>query len=196
MVVWDSVRWGAENMAKLNAAKPDAGVQLTVQVEREIAAVAKKIRTNDLVTGAALLIVGTLAYAVVALLLDKWLTLPAWVRQLEFLGFLTAILGLSYFAIVRPLMRVVNPRYVARQVEATMPQSKNELINWVDLQEQEMAGSVKSALASRAAAGFGDAAVRLAAHAGLQPVPFDRHRGPHHHRRDRAGRAGRDRRRR
>jgi len=149
-------------MAKLNAAKPDVGIQLTAQVEREIAAVAKKIRMNDLVTGAALLIVGTLAYAVVALLLDKWLVLPAWIRQLEFLGFVTALLGLSYFALVRPLMRVVNPRYVARQVEATMPQSKNELINWVDLQEQEMAGSVKSALASRAAAGFGNADVESA----------------------------------
>ena len=149
-------------MAKLNAAKPEAGIQITAQVEREIAAVAKKIRLNDLITGAALLLVGTLAYAVVAILLDKWLTLPAWVRQLGFVGFLTTILGLAYFAIVRPLTRVVNPRYVARQVEATMPESKNELINWVDLQEQEMADSVKSALASRAAAGFGDADVESA----------------------------------
>ena len=146
-------------MAKLNAAKPDAGIQITAQVEREIAAVAKKIRFNDLLTGAALLLVGTLAYAVVAILLDKWLTLPAWSRQLGFVGFLTTILGLAYFAIVRPLTRTVNPRYVARQVEATMPESKNELINWVDLQEQDMATSVKSALADRAAAGFGDADV-------------------------------------
>ena len=149
-------------MAKLNDAKPDAGIQLTAQVEREIAAVAKKIRLNDVITGAALLLVGTLAYAVVAILLDKWLTLPAWVRQLEFAGFLTTILGLAYFAIVRPLTRTVNPRYVARQVEATMPESKNELINWVDLQEREMADSVKSALAGRAAAGFGDADVESA----------------------------------
>ncbi len=147
-------------MAKLNAApKSEAGIALTVQVEREIAAVAKKIRLNDLLTGAALLIVGTLAYAVVAILLDKWLTLPAWSRQLGFIGFLTTILGLAYFAIVRPMTRTVNPRYVARRVEATMPESKNELINWVDLQEQSMATSVKSALADRAAAGFGDADV-------------------------------------
>ena len=147
-------------MAKLNAAaKSDAGIALTAQVEREIAAVAKKIRLNDLLTGAALLIVGTLAYAVVAILLDKWLTLPAWSRQLGFLGFLATSLGLAYFAIVRPLSRTVNPRYIARRVEATMSESKNELINWVDLQEQSMATSVKSALADRAAAGFGDADV-------------------------------------
>ena len=147
-------------MAKLNAAaKPDAGITLTAQVEREIAAVAQKIRLNDLLTGAALLIVGTLTYAVVAILLDKWLTLPAWSRQLGFLGFLATILGLAYFVIIRPMTRTVNPRYVARRVEATMPESKNELINWVDLQEQSMATSVKSALADRAAAGFGDADV-------------------------------------
>ena len=149
-------------MAKLNAAKPDAGIALTAQVEREIGAVARKIRTNDLFTGAAMLVVGTLAYAVSAVMLDKWLTLPAWVRQLEFVGFLTTLLGLAYFNLVRPLMRTVNPRYVARQVEGTMPESKNELINWVDLREQDMAGSVKSALADRAAAGFGDADVESA----------------------------------
>ncbi len=149
-------------MAKLNASIPETGLPLTAQVEREIAYVAKKIRLNDLFTGAALLIVGTLTYALVAILLDKWLTLPAWARQIGFLGFASTLLGLAFFAIARPLMRVVNPRYVARQVEATMPQSKNELINWVDLQEQEMPGSVKSALASRAAEGFGEADVESA----------------------------------
>ena len=47
-------------MAKLNASVPETGLPLTAQVEREIANVAKKIRLNDLFTGAALLTVGTL----------------------------------------------------------------------------------------------------------------------------------------
>jgi hypothetical protein len=138
------------------ASKSDAAV------ERGIATAAARVRLNDLLTGGAALAVLLLGYVAVMMVFDKWLVLPAWVRQLGFAGLLAGAAGVGYLFVVRPLRRRVNPRYIARQVEQTLPDAKNVLINWVDLQDRELPGSVKSAVASKAAAGFAGADVDAA----------------------------------
>jgi hypothetical protein len=131
-------------------------------VERSIASAAGRVRANDLLTGAAALAVIALAYVALMVILDKWLTLPGWVRQLGFAGFLAAAAAVAYLTVVVPLRRRVNPRYIARRVERTIPDAKNVLINWVDLQDRELPGSVRTAVAARAADGLADADVDTA----------------------------------
>lgn len=131
-------------------------------VERGIATAAAKVRANDLVTGVTALAVLVLGYVAVTMVLDKWLTLPDWVRQLGVGGLLAGVAGVGYLFVVRPLRRQVNPRYIARQVERTLPDAKNVLINWVDLTDRDLPGSVKSAVAAKAADGLADADVDAA----------------------------------
>jgi hypothetical protein len=131
-------------------------------VDRSIEAAAVKVRANDLLTGGAVLAVLALSYLAGMIILDKWLVLPAWVRQIGFAGFLVFAAAVVYFAIVVPLRRRVNPRYIARQVEQTIPDAKNVLINWVDLHDHELPGSVKSAVAAKAVDGLANADVDTA----------------------------------
>jgi collagen type III alpha len=133
-------------------------------VDQSIDRAAARVRWNDLATGAAILIVTFLSYIVLMMSLDKWLVIPAVVRQFAFIGFLALCSTVLYFGVIRPYRRRVNPRYIARQVEQTIPDAKNVLINWVDLQDAEMPGTVKTAVAQKAADGLGHANLESATH--------------------------------
>lgn len=137
-------------MATTTARRP-AGVKADTLVEQSIATAAGKVRVNDLATGGAMAAVLALGYVVLMMILDKSFILPGWVRQLSFGGFLIALASVVYFAIVVPFRRRVNPRFIARQVERTIPDAKNVLINYVDLQDEELPASVKASVAAKAA---------------------------------------------
>ncbi len=151
-------------MAK--AQKPNATAQNEALVEGTLAAVAQKVRLNDLFTGAAATAVLLLAYVGLSALLRK-LTLradatswiPDWCWQIGFFGFLIALAGVVWFTVVRPLRQRVNPRYIARRVEDTLPNAKNGVINWVDLQDKPLAQTVKAAVGANAASAMAEADV-------------------------------------
>lgn len=142
--------------------RPTPAVRNEATVDQAIAAAAGKVRANDLLTGAAAVLVLVVGYVTTVMILDRWLVLPMWVRQLGFGGFLASLAAVGYFAVVRPLRRRVNPRYIARQVEQTIPDAKNVLINWVDLHDRELPGSVRAAVAAKAADELADADVDTA----------------------------------
>lgn len=154
-------------MATATPTKPNPAAAREAAVERAIATAAGKVRANDLLTGAAAAAVLLLGYLAAVVTLDRLLDLPGWVRLLGLLGLVGGLAAVVYLLIVRPMQRRVNPRYVARKMEETLPDAKNVLINWVDLQEEQLPGSVKAAVATKAAAGVADADVDSATNSRL-----------------------------
>jgi collagen type III alpha len=141
---------------------PPAPSKLDARLEEELGKATGRIRLNDVLTGALALAVLTLAYATAAVLLDRWLVLPEWVRQCMLAGFLVAFAGVAYLTLIRPLRRRVNPRFAARKVEETVPGAKNAIINWVDLRDKELPASVRGAVAVKAVEGVAGADVNKA----------------------------------
>src|SRR5207244_1411075 len=47
--------------------------------------------------------------------------------------------------------RRVNPYYAARQLEQSLPDAKNSIINWLDLRDEKLPPAIRSALGVRAA---------------------------------------------
>lgn len=133
------------------AAKPNPGAKLETEVDRQIAKVVRRIRTHDVLAGVFLLAVVVLGYVAAAMVLDRWLELPEFVRQLGFLGLVGTLGAIGWFAIVRPMRRVVNPLYAAKEVEDTAEEAKNSVVNWVDLHDKPIPESVRAAVAARAA---------------------------------------------
>ena len=115
---------------------PDQTAVADARIDSELRKAAGRVRSGDLLTGAAGLSVALLAFALGSILLDRTFDLPAWLRQVNLGLFLIAFTALGYRLLVRPLARIVNPRYAARQFESTVPDAKNVLINWVDLRSR------------------------------------------------------------
>ena len=150
-------------MPALATAKPDAVNAHSNLVTAAIGEISSKLRLQELLFGIGALAAWGLAYLAIVMLLDRWLQLPDWVRQLGFVGSLGIAAVIAYGWIVRPLQRRLNPRFIARRVEATIPDAKNALINWIDLQERDLPASVKTAMNARAAAGVREADLERAA---------------------------------
>jgi hypothetical protein len=147
-------------MASVTA--PATPTRYDAALDRELSRAAERIRFHDVLTGGLGLAVLTLGYAIAAILLDRWLVLPDWVRQVNLAVFLLAFAGLGYVLLVRPLRRSVNPRFAARRVESTVTDAKNAVINWVDLRERELPDAVRTAVGARAIEGVADADVHKA----------------------------------
>ena len=134
-----------------NAAKVEA------KLSQELAQVTSRIRGTDLLSGGLTLLALVLGYTLVAVLADKLLDLQAWARLGGLAVFLVTLAVAGWFTVVRPLRSRINPRYAARQVEQTLSDGKNAVINWVDLQNQNLPESVRAAVGARAAEGVADA---------------------------------------
>jgi hypothetical protein len=147
-------------------AAPSVRKAADLGIEREIAEAARRVRWQDGLAGLAGIAVLVLGYAAVMVVLDRWLVLPQWVRQIAFAGFLTILGTVAYFFIVRPLQRSVNPRYIARQLENTQSETKNEIINWVDMRGKEIPASIRESLDAKAAEGLAQADVNTAIRSG------------------------------
>src|SRR5262249_5503458 len=120
-------------------------------IEAQLERAEKRIRTLDLT--AALLGLGALtaAFAVLMALLDKQLTLSPGVRRFALVSYLLGAVVYLVYTVVRPMRWRVNPYYPARQLEGTLPGSKNSVLNWIDLHEQNLPGLIRSAVGQRAA---------------------------------------------
>src|SRR5262249_309269 len=68
----------------------------------------------------------------------------------------------TWFVLLRPIRRSVNPYYAAVQVEQTIPDAKNSLVNWLDLHDDNLPPSVTTALGQRAAADLKETDVQQA----------------------------------
>jgi hypothetical protein len=120
-------------------------------VDAEIARASRRIRAHDIGVAALQLVLGILVYALLMILLDRWLDLPARLRQFALIGFLAGCVLQAVIVLSRPFRRRVNPYYAARQVERAVPAAKNSVVNWLDLRDEPLPSTIKSALGARAA---------------------------------------------
>jgi hypothetical protein len=120
-------------------------------VEKHLGRALSRIRLLDMAAAALLLASATLLYVLAMILLDRALELSATARQTAFLGY---ALGLAVFvgvAVVWPLCCRINPYFAARRLEATLPEAKNSLVNWLDLRHQPLPPAIRGAVGHRAA---------------------------------------------
>lgn len=63
------------------------------------------------------------------------------------------VLVMAYFLgqLCLRLYRRINPYYAARQLEETIPDAKNSVINWLDLKEEALPGAIRNAVGLKAA---------------------------------------------
>lgn len=137
--------------------RPPSPPRYDAQVEARLARARQRIRMLDLAVAGLGLAAGTLAYGLVVAALDRWLELSSLTRQLAFAGY--ALAAAAYLALVlyRPLVRRINPYYAALQVEKTLPEAKNSVVNWLDLREQDLPPAIRGAVSQRAARALGQA---------------------------------------
>ena len=142
-----------EHKLKPSVSRP---VQTEAFVESQLARARVRIRLIDL--GAALLgfLILTLSYAFVMALLDRWLDLSATARKTSFVLYGVGAVLYAVFLIARPMIRRVNPYYAASQLEKTLPEAKNSVINWLDLHHQSMSPAFRTAIDLRAAEDLAD----------------------------------------
>jgi hypothetical protein len=110
-----------------------------------------RIRTLDLAMAFFGFVAITLGYAFLVALLDRQWELSAGTRQVGFLAYLAVSLLFLAWTAGPPLLRRINPYYAARQVEQTLPNAKNSVVNWLDVQGQELPSSIRASLGQRAA---------------------------------------------
>jgi collagen type III alpha len=111
----------------------------------------QQVRAADLTVAALGLVALTFGFGLVMLLLDRWLELPTIVRQFALGGFLVAATVYVLKVLRRPFSETINPYYAARQVERTLPESKNSLVSWLDLRDEPLPVTVREAVSRRAA---------------------------------------------
>ncbi|VTR96500.1 Uncharacterized protein OS=Singulisphaera acidiphila (strain ATCC BAA-1392 / DSM 18658 / VKM B-2454 / MOB10) GN=Sinac_6530 PE=4 SV=1 [Gemmata massiliana] len=147
----------------------EAATKNGTRVDEQIAQATSRIRTHDITFGGLVLVAFVLVYATAMILLDKYLGLAEWLRQVAFLGFLAACAGIAYATILSPLRKKINPLYAAKRVESTIDDAKNSVTGYVDAQQQgTLNATVKAALAHRAAKSVAAADVNKAVdHRGL-----------------------------
>src|SRR5262249_29215086 len=115
-------------------------------VQQELGRATRRVQLLDLGRAALGFVAVTLVFGLSMMLLDKWLNLPQLVRQLALFGYLTLAFTYVWLVLLRPLRRKVNPYYAAVQVEQTVPDAKNSLVNWLDLHNDDLPPGVLSAI--------------------------------------------------
>jgi hypothetical protein len=120
-------------------------------IEAQLAKAENRIRLIDLCSALLGLLAGALAFAVVMVLLDRRFVFSDGTRQFVLFFSLAAAAVYLAFTVIRPLRWRVNPYYAARQLEQTLPGSRNHVINWIDLHGEKVPSVLKSTLAGRAA---------------------------------------------
>src|SRR5205814_5356424 len=137
--------------------RPSPAGRSEASVARQLHPARQRIRLLDVTASLLGWAIVTLIYGLAMVVTDRALELPALVRQGAFVGYL--LLSAAYLGVtlIRPLCRSVNPYFAALQVEQTLPKAKNSVINWLDLHEQPLPASIRSAVSHRAAEDLSEA---------------------------------------
>lgn len=121
-------------------------------VEKQLASAQQRIRLLDWFSTGLMLLIGLFACLAISLLVDRYVETPAGTGWAALVICLLGAGAYVYWALYRPTRRDINPFYAARQVEQTIPDAKNSVVNYVDLKDEDFVpGSVKTAIGNRAA---------------------------------------------
>jgi hypothetical protein len=120
-------------------------------VDGQLLKAGQRVRMLDSALAGLYLTLGVLFYASIVCAADRVWDLPAALRLILWTVFCLAAGTYCFLVGKRLLLQRVNPHYVARRLESTIPSAKNSVINWLDLRGQPLAPAIRSALGRRAA---------------------------------------------
>ena len=126
-----------------------------VFVDQQLAKVRQRIRALD--AGRSLLMLGvvSLGYFLLMAAFDLWAggadTAVITGVRLGLFGVYLLVMGYFVAQLCLRLYRRINPYYAAKQLEETIPDAKNSVINWLDLRGEELPGAIRSAVGLKAA---------------------------------------------
>src|SRR5262249_51441168 len=120
-------------------------------VEEQITRTRRRIRLLDICSSLLIFVGVTFAFALVVASLDLSQQLSQTTRQLLFFGYAAASAVFLGVGLVWPLCQRINPYYSARQLDQTLPGSKNSVVNWLDLRDQNLPQAIRGAVGARAA---------------------------------------------
>jgi hypothetical protein len=136
----------------LDAPRSPNPAKLEQFVERQLTAARRRVRVLDIFVTGLVFAVGSLAFLLAALLLNRYVEFPRGTWWGVTGLYIAAAAWLIYYSLFRPSRRDINPYFAARQVEQTMPEAKNSLVTWVDFEEDnQLPGSIRNAIAQKAA---------------------------------------------
>jgi hypothetical protein len=132
-------------------ARPAAPSKAEAFVERQLAQVHVRLRLRDL--GAAALVLGivVLSYGLGVSLADRLWDLSAGVRLAAWCILVLGIFAYLSMAVHRFCLRRVNPLYLAWQLEKTVPEAKNSVINWLELHDEPLPPIIRGSMTRHAA---------------------------------------------
>lgn len=125
-------------------------------LDRQIKGLCARIRRADVFGCILTLALAVSGYALLMGLIDVfagdagWLPAFRWCSYAAFVG----VLGFLLVRTARCMFRRINPYYVARQLEHSLPDAKNSLINWLDLREENLPGAFRKNLSASAVEHF------------------------------------------
>jgi hypothetical protein len=132
--------------------KVTAAPRVRVAVDAELTRARGRIHTIDAATSVLVLLVACLVFALGMISLDYWRGgLADWVRQLALGAFLVGVAAYCVWAFLLPLRTEVNPYFAARQLEKSLPGSKNAIVNYLDLKDRALPGVIRDAVNKQAA---------------------------------------------
>jgi hypothetical protein len=127
------------------AAKYDA------QVAAQLSRAERRVRLLDLATGLLGFLAISLAFAAIMVVLHWNFQLSTTARQIGLVVYLLGAGAFLTWRVVLPLRRPINPRYAALQLERILPGSKNSVVNYVDLRNEDLPPAIRGAIGRRAA---------------------------------------------
>src|SRR3954453_11934199 len=119
----------------LDAPKPTAKIEEFV--ERQLTAARRRVRVLDFFLVGLALAAGSLAFLLLALLVNRYVELPRGAWWAVTVGYVGVASAFVYAGLFRGSRRDINPYFAARQVEQTLPDAKNSLVTFVDFEEDE-----------------------------------------------------------
>jgi hypothetical protein len=125
-------------------------VELPAPLVEQLHEAEQRVRRLDLTRGLLVLLAGSLAFLLLVVLLDRRFDLSLGSRRLALLGYLVGAGLYGTFFVLRPLRAPVNPRYLARLLERTVPRARNRVLNGVELQNQQLPQAIRHAVAEQA----------------------------------------------
>ena len=141
----------ATDLGKANTSRATAGAKHDTFIQTQLARAERRIRALDI--GVALCgfaALGCVAVAALAVADHAW-SLPEWARQVGLAAIVLGGAAYLYVALARPLLYRVNPYYAAQVVEHTLPEAKNSVVTWLDLQQQQLPPAIRMAVGQKAA---------------------------------------------
>lgn len=126
------------------------GTKLSQFVSNRLSQVGTRLQRQDFLVTTLWLMLGTVSFLTVIMIIDSIYQLSSTSRVIAWLGGVGVGLAYLCFRLHHHILLQINPYYAARRLESTIGDAKESVINWLDLQDQEIPGAIRNAVGHQA----------------------------------------------